>query len=244
VPDQFVSESCAAPCTAQTLIDHIGGISNGNGLVVKNDDVFWLGWGWVNVIRAGDACRTTAVPCSPEVLFNGGAGPSIDADADNVYWTNYGSGEVLAIPRGGGFAVPIANGGANPWDVHVGTGAYAGFVYYGNQAWQQPTASFIDGVPRDNTDPSANHVRVATGRALGTDDPPSEIMKVFGIDATDAYYIDTYDRLMRAPLDGSGPVLVGTLPFGGCPQGNIVVRDRTVYWTDTCSQAVHYYAVP
>lgn len=248
---QFVDLANCQPgaCPVTTLVEHVG-VSNGNGLVVRDGDVYWLGEG-LRVIRATDPCRPdpTLVPCTIEQLAND-YGVSLDVDATYVYWTNYGdsnpgSGAVLRVRRDGTSGLisdPIATGGSQTWDVHVGGGAFSARVFWGNQAWELPFPASIESVPFDNVvDPTANHVTVATGRALFE----SEIMKVFGLDATHAYYIDTYDRLMKAPLDGSGPEIeIGVLADGGCPQGNIVVKNGTVYWTDTCSQAVHAVAIP
>jgi hypothetical protein len=227
-------------CPVKMLAVDVEGHTNGNGLVIKHGDVIWSSAGHIRAIRGIDDCYSLPVSCTVEILaFQGGV--SVAADDDNVYFTDYGdenagTGRVLSVPLAGGPMTTIATGGSQTWDVHT-DGA---FVYYGNQAWQQPAiAATIDRVPVNNPDPST-HVNIATGRELIT----SETIKVFGIDATDAYYIDTYDRLMRAPLDGSGAVEVGRVVANSCPQGNIAIKNRVVYWTDTCLRAVHFYVLP
>jgi len=218
------------PCTPDVVLDHEPAL--GLGIVVVGGDLFWLGQGLH--VRHAD---TTTEQLAPS------GGVNLTTDGVNLYWTVYDSGTpdgglVLSMPVGGGLVTPIADHGSQTWDVQT-TG---GFVYFSNQAWQQPFPATIQRVPV-NGPPTAVET-VATGREVST----SEIMKVFGVDSTYAYYIDTYDRLMRAPLDvtndHSGPVNLGFLTQSGCPEGKLAVFASAVYWTDTCGNGVFRAAIP
>jgi hypothetical protein len=204
-------------------------------LVVHDGDVFFIGAG-IRVLRNGATAADTLDPAG---------GVNLAGDGTNIYWTDYGAGtpeatgRVLSVPAdGSGLAVPIATGGAQTWDVQT-DGA---FVYFSNQAWKQPFPANIQRVPVGGGAVET----VATGLAEEPELNASEIMKVFGIDGSYAYYVDLYDRLMRAPLDGSSaPENLGFLGAGGgCPQGKIAVFGGAAYWTDTCGQMVVRAVLP
>ncbi len=224
-------DTCSAPpCTPDIIVDHEPAL--GLGIVVNNGDVYWLGQGLH--VRRPDTSTDQLAPTG---------GVNLATDGTNLYWTLYDSGtpeggEVLAMPLGGGLVTPIADHGSQTWDVQTA----GGYVYFSNQAWQQSFPATIQRVP--NTGPPSAVETVATGREVLT----SEVMKVFGVDATYAYYVDTYDRLMRAPLDvtndPSGPVNLGLLTQSGCPEGKLAVFAGAAYWTDTCGNGVFRAAVP
>jgi hypothetical protein len=235
-------------CATTTLVPN-SGFSNGNGLLIKNGDIFMAGGGaGVSVIRSNDPCRATG-PCTPQAISYEGA-LSIAADDNNIYWTQWGdlsagTGRVFATPLDGSVppdqSVPIANGGSQTWDVHVENG----FVFYGNQAWQQPFPSTIDRVPFNNSDPD-QHDTIAIGRTNNDGDPSSEAMKIFGTDGTYAYYSGEYRFLMRAKLDGStGAEQLGHVPDASmCPQGNMLVEGGVMYWADVCTQSIRRFVLP
>jgi hypothetical protein len=231
---QRVSLSSCEPgaCPVKTIADHEPMLANEDGIVVKDGDVFWLGNG-LRVVRGNDPCYTSVVTCTV-VQLSARTGNGIAADGQNVYWSDYSTGEILRIARAGGSVTTIATGGAQPASVAVQDDV----VYFSNVAYLQPFPAFLWAVPRDNPDPSA-HTVIATSSQVG---PWS--LRAFDLEGTNAYFIDTFNTLMRAPLDGSGPQAIGPIFPAACPQGDAVIRNHTLYWTDTCTFGLRWVALP
>jgi hypothetical protein len=194
----------------------------GTGLLVVNGDLVWTSGLGTRVIRANSNAIET-------LAFDGGV--NLACDGTDVYLTQYStgpgnSGRVLSVPLAGGPVSVLAVDQAQAWDVAT-DGTY---VYWSDQAWGQPFPATINRVAKTGGAPTT----IATGQVV----PESEIMKVFAIDSTNAYYVDT-GKLMTVPLSGGPATLMAWLPNGGCPEGKMAVQAGSVYWTDTCANAVY-----
>jgi hypothetical protein len=191
----------------------------GTALLAVDGSIFWSGQG-MQALYAGASSPT---------LLGWFGGVNLASDGSNLYWADYGNypnapgGQVWQLPLTGGTPLSLASGQAQTWDVQT-DGAN---VYFSDQAWQQPFPASINSVPVGGG-PVTN---LATG---------NEIMKVFGIDSSSAYYASN-GLLYTVPLNGSAaPKVLAPLELGGCPEGNLVVSGHNVYWTDTCSQSVQH----
>ena len=194
--------------------------SAGAMLVVNGDLFYSSAYGGIRVLRAGQTV--------PEHFADYGA-TNLASDGIQLFWTVYGtgpgnSGQVQAQPlaASGGIATLLAIDQPQAWDVHTdGTK-----VYWSDQAFQQSFDASINSVP----------VGGGTSSVLATG---NEIMKVFTVDATNAYYVSN-GVLWSVPLSGAtAPTAMIPLSAGGCPEGNMATVNGVIYWTDTCGNAVY-----
>ena len=193
----------------------------GTALLVANGDLYWGSGLGLRVLRVGAP--------APENLAVDGGSVNLATDGVNLYGAQYSSGpgnsgRVLSVPLAGGALGILASGQAQAWDVATD----GSFVYWSDQAWQQPFFATINRVGLDGSSPTI----IAEGSA-----PESEIMKIFAIDATWAYYVDR-GTVLRSPLAGGPAETYAVLPFGGCPEGTMVASGGNLYFSDTCANAV------
>jgi hypothetical protein len=178
-----------------------------NAIIVRDGNVYFL----------GDGVRMIPANTTGSVQLTGQGGVELTADATTLYWTVW-DGQVLSMPIGGGAVTILADG-----QLHAsGVAVDATRVYWSEQA----TPGLIQSLPKAG---GPTPTILASGNAA---------LKVFAIDATRVYYAQYGGNLFSAPLSGGGPsTLLGLIPSGGCAEGNMTVRDGSVYWTDYCAGA-------
>jgi hypothetical protein len=183
-----------------------------------NGSLFWSGAGF-QALYAGST--------TPAFLGWYG-GVHFASDGASLFWTEYGqsppnaTGQIRSMPLTGGTPLTLASGQPQAWDVQV----QGGYVYWSDQAWQQPNKATLHRAP----------VGGGADQVLFTG---NELLKNFAVDGQYVYFLNNR-ILYGVPVAGGTPRFLTPLPgdSGGCPQGDMAVQGKSVYWTDTCSQSV------
>ena len=116
---------------------------------------------------------------------------ALAVDTNNLYWTNYSGGSVMALPLGGGTPAPIATGQTHPKYIAVDSAR----AYWADDTTVMSVA-LDGGIPKT----------LATGQITATG---------VAIDSTYVYWTNNYGGSVRkVPLDG-GPL--GTLAAARTP---------------------------
>ena len=149
------------------------------------------------------------------MLAGGESGPeSLAVDATNVYWTNYSSGEIRKVPKGGGQAVTVYSAtNTYPWGIAVD-----GRALY----WTTP--NFFTGGG------SATVMALPFGQDVPTvlssnPNGPQSIV----VSPTDVYWTEGGPDAVRATsLDGGNAQSIAIDPGGG---GGLAIDANHLYWT-------------
>jgi hypothetical protein len=152
----------------------------------------------------GKPCRVS----QPTLLASGGTEiHAVAVDATNVYWSDFGAGTIVRVPKTGGAPTILASGLTSPEGLRIRDG----YVYFTDF-----NANLVGRVP-------------TTGGPLTTiateQDGPSDVIVTGGF----AYWVNyrSGGSFARAPIDG-GAVEVLFNPGG--PYPSIATDDVNVYW--------------
>ncbi len=169
-------------------------------------------------------------------------------DADNLYWGNYSSGEILKIAKAGGAAVVLATGQFSP----IGLSIDANAVYWTNYDGDTVERVSLDGtnastIAAGQFYPSASVVDSGTiywttfdGDVQKADTDGANLVPLVGghagasaitVDATSLYVVDYAvggGAVWRADLDGSN---YKSLATGQIYAGFCALDAGHVYWT-------------
>ena len=158
----------------------------------------------------------TASVCQPVQLVGDLNGASYLAqDADTLYWTNFGGGTVMSIPKAGGTATTLATGQIEPLGISVN----ATSVYWANYGSTTVQQVYLNGT---------NLTTVAMGQTAPA---------ATALDATHLYWANYAGTpsVFKANLDGTNPVVLA-MSQGGA--SCLVVDATAVYWVDYVDGAV------
>jgi hypothetical protein len=190
-------------------------------VVVDQTSVYWTTYD----VGRTYVMKTSLEGGSPVTLAIGPGAPfGLAVDGANVYWTQSavgGSGSVMSVPLDGGPSVPLAVGQTQP----IGPAVDSTSIYWSERDGHVMRASL------DGAAPSV----LAVGQTA-----PSAV----AVDPTSVYWTSQYSdpdsgvfsvpAVMRAPLDGGAPTLVGTT--GGLSLVSFAVNGAAAYWSDAnCS---------
>jgi hypothetical protein len=153
----------------------------------------------------------------PTVLATGEYPLVLALDADNVYWTNLGSGDIRTVPKAGGTPRTIASvANTSTWGVAVD----ATRVY-----WTLP--NFNAG----NVNPAVMS-QLLDGGTPTTLVPGTEGAQSILVSGANAYWSQNTgpDAVRTVPVDGGKATTIATNSSGG---GAIAADARNLYWSTT-----------
>jgi outer membrane protein assembly factor BamB len=171
----------------------------------------------VNAVdSSADGACSGGEPCllPAEVLARGETGPNgIALDAQNVYWTNYGSGEVRKVAKSGGPPVTLyAAKNTNPWGIAVDANNVYWTLpnfYFGGLNWAVMSMPLVGGAA-----------------TTLVSKPSGPTPTAIAVSATDVFWTEAGPALWTVPIAGG----VATALAMGSGGQTIAIDKKNVYW--------------